>query len=75
MIEEKQVTLRKQTATEGSWLYQDDVQGNRVFAKSAMLGVHADPWLECSDADKQAWEEAHKPTEPEVQEAEVVDEQ
>ena len=75
MIEEKQVTLRRQTATEGSWLYQDDVQGNRVFAKSAMLGVYADPWLECSDADKQAWEEQHKPAKPEIQEAEVIDEQ
>ena len=58
MIEEKQVTLRKQTATEGSWLYLDDVQGNRVFAKSAMLGVYADPWLECSDAEKQEYEKA-----------------
>lgn len=76
MIEETQVTIRKQTAADGMWLYQDS-SNDRIFAKSVYLGKNADPWVECTDADKQAWEEEHRPEptpEPEVQEAEVIDE-
>lgn len=49
---------------DGNWLYQDDEQGNRQFTDSVALGKGADPWNECTDEEKTAWEEAHKP-EPE----------
>lgn len=32
----------------------------RNFAKSVYLGVTAEPWAECTNDEKLAWEEAHK---------------
>jgi hypothetical protein len=32
----------------------------RNFVKSVYLGNNAEPWSECTDAEKTAWEEAHK---------------
>lgn len=37
----------------------------RNFVKSVYLGNNAEPWEECSNEEKLAWEEAHKPEEPE----------
>nr|DAQ26900.1 MAG TPA: hypothetical protein [Caudoviricetes sp.] len=64
MIEEKQVTLRKQIAADGQWLYEDQPQDNRVFAKEVYLGATTEPWAECTDAERTEWEEAHKPIDP-----------
>ena len=36
----------------------------RQFVRSAYLGNNAEPWSECTDAEKTAWEEAHKEVEP-----------
>ena len=39
----------------------------RNFVKSVYLGNNAEPWHECTDEEKTAWEEEHKveePTEP-----------
>ena len=46
------------------WLYEVVSDTERNFAKSVYLGVNADPWLECTNEEKLAWEEAHKPVEP-----------
>lgn len=78
MITEQQVTIRTQTASDGNWLYQEQTDGSRIFTKSACLGAKAEPWPECTDEEKAAWEEAHKPAEQaanveDVQEAEVVE--
>lgn len=43
----------------------------RNFVKSVYLGNNAEPLSECTDAEKLAWEEAHKPEEQ--QEAEVLE--
>lgn len=32
----------------------------RQFVKSVYLGANADPWNECTDAEKTAWEQAHQ---------------
>jgi hypothetical protein len=32
----------------------------RNFVKSVYLGATAEPWAECTEAEKLAWEEAHK---------------
>ena len=65
-----------QRPSEGyDWLYEDRADDDRYFTTVVYRPEGTDPWLECSDADKQAWEEAHKPAKPEIQEAEVIDEQ
>ena len=37
----------------------------RNFVKSVYLGNNAEPWSECTEAEKTAWEEAHNQEEPE----------
>lgn len=32
----------------------------RQFVKSVYLGANADPWSECTDEEKVAWEQAHQ---------------
>ena len=44
----------------------------RNFVKSVYLGNNAEPWSECTNEEKLAWEEAHKPEEPQPLE-EVVE--
>ena len=62
MIEE--IILRKQTPTApNEWLYEDNQDG-RFFCKEVYLGKHAEPWAECTEAEKLAWEEAHTEVEP-----------
>lgn len=62
------VTMSKQTpSVEDNWLYQDDKNDNRTFSKCVYLPDGAEPWAECSEAEKQAWEEAHPIPEPEQQ--------
>ena len=54
MIEE--IILRKQTPTApNEWLYEDNQDG-RFFCKEVYLGKHAEPWHECTDADKAVYE-------------------
>ena len=36
----------------------------RQFVRSAYLGNNAEPWSECTDAEKTAWEAEHKEVEP-----------
>lgn len=56
---------RKQTPINpDNWLYQDQEENTRVFSKFIFLGVNASEWLECTNEEKLAWEEAHKPEEP-----------
>lgn len=90
MIQETQVTLRKQTPTApNEWLYKTTFEQRekevvnengdteivtenvevRSFHPSVYLGKDDTPYLECTNEEKLAWEEAHKPEEP--QEAEV----
>lgn len=52
------IELRNQIADEGHWLYQDQAEGFRYFTKKVYLGKNEEPWAECTDADKVAWEEA-----------------
>ena len=56
--------MKKQTTTEpNNWLYIEDNNG-RQFFKEAYLADAQTEYPECTDAEKQAWEEAHKPEEP-----------
>lgn len=55
---EKQIVLEDGT-TESTI---EEVE-TRNFVKSIYLGVTAEPWAECTGAEKLAWEEANKPEE------------
>ena len=56
--------MKKQTTSNpDNWLYMENEYG-RQFFKDAYLADNASEYPECIDAEKQAWEEAHKPEEP-----------
>lgn len=47
------------------WLYQDDNVNDKMVRTFASQVMNADDsWHECTDAEKQEWEEAHKPIDP-----------
>ena len=54
--------LRPQTPSAGyDWLYKDFEEDNRTFSKLIYLGVNDMPWVECTQAEREKWEEEHKP--------------
>ena len=56
--------MKKQTTSNpDNWLYMENEYGRQYF-KDAYLADNASEYPECTDAEKQAWEEAHKPEEP-----------
>ena len=61
-------TTRVQTPDEGfDWLYKDQEGEPRMFRHEVGLPPEAEPWGQCTDAEKVAWEEEHQP-EPESNE-------
>ena len=48
-------------SVESNWLYQDRGENDRYFTKLVYLGHNAEEWPECTDEEKTAWEEEHKP--------------
>lgn len=66
-------TIKKQTPKNSeNWLYNDGTSG-RTFSKVVYLPSTAEYWQECTDAEKQAWEEAHKPEEPQQAEEQATE--
>ena len=56
------MALRIQRPTEGyDWLYQDRGENDRYFTTFVYLGKNEPEWAQCTDAEKQEWEEEHKP--------------
>ena len=65
--------MKKQTTSiPDNWLYLENEYG-RQFFKDAYLADNASEYPECSDAEKQAWEEAHKPEEPQQAEEQATE--
>jgi hypothetical protein len=59
------MALRIQTPTSpNEWCYQDQGENFRYFTQRVFLGKNEQQWAECTNEEKQAWEEAHKPEEP-----------
>lgn len=57
---------RVEFADEGNWLYKDLSETERVFTDYVYLGDGAEPWAECTTAEKEAWEREHpQPEQPE----------
>lgn len=53
--------MKTQTAQDGNWLYQDQGENYRYFTKEIYLPDDAELWAECTNEEKEAWEEEHKP--------------
>ena len=71
MIEEITLTKRVQTPTPpNEWCYQDQGENYRYFTKRVLLGKDAEPWPECTAADRDQWEQSHPQPEPEPVEPE-----
>lgn len=66
--EEDSMALRIQRPTEGfDWLYQDREENDRYFTDMVILGKHEPEWQQCTQADREQWEEEHPtPESPEV---------
>lgn len=61
----KETTITILKAEDGMWLYQDDnVNGKTVRTFASQVMNADDSWHECTDVEKQEWEEAHKPADP-----------
>lgn len=48
--------VRKQTASQNNWLYQEQDGGKLLFRKSIHLGITAPMWAECTNEEKIKWE-------------------
>lgn len=61
-INEKQVTLRYLTPSEGMWLTQANETENRVFSEQVILGINDSPdnWREATEIEKLEWEAEEK---------------
>lgn len=60
--------MNKQVVSEPTrWLYKDNGE-YRLFCK-AVYHANSEVWPECNDAEKTEWERAHRPQEPEREEA------
>ena len=62
----------EQRASIGNWLYDAKSENERDFFLVAFIPNDKQPYHECTDEEKLAWEEAHKPEEPQPLE-EVVE--
>lgn len=72
----KETTITILKAEDGMWLYHDDNVNDKVVRTFASQVMNADDsWHECTDAEKEEWEEAHKPIDqpepPQVEDTQV----
>ena len=58
---------RNEYSDEGKWLYQERGENDRYFTTFVWLGKDENPWPECSNEEREQWEDEHKhePLEPE----------
>jgi hypothetical protein len=74
MIQEITLTKRVQTPTPpNEWCYQDQGENFRYFTKKVILGANAEPWAECTEADRLAYEAEWAATHPETDTTAVVE--
>lgn len=43
------------------WLYQDQEDGIRIFSDCVIRPQDSPAWAECTQAEREKWEEEHKP--------------
>lgn len=49
----------EQIASEGHWLYTDLTRDDCVFAKKILRNPNSQPWAECTNEEKEQWEQEH----------------
>lgn len=55
------MALKIQKPTEGyDWLYQDRGENDRYFTDMVFLGKHEPEWSQCTQSEREEWEEEHK---------------
>lgn len=59
MIIEKDGLRIQRSIIETNWLYIDD-KDTRIFVKEASLGKEAEALPECTNEEKELWEEQHR---------------
>ena len=52
---------KRQYAKDGHWLYQDQEDGTRIFTDYIIAPENAAGWPECTDEEKERWEQEHNP--------------
>ena len=68
------MTKRVQTPTPpNEWCYQDQGEDFRYFTKRVLLGKNEQPWAECTESDRLAYEEEWAEQHPEEGDAAVVE--
>ena len=55
-----------------NWLHNNS-EKDRIFSKSICRPENTPAWPECTDAEKQAWEESHRPDEPQQAEEQATE--
>lgn len=57
--------IRKQEpSSPDNWLHDGVNSWQRLFRKLVYLGKDAEPWAECTTAEKISWEKSHPQPEP-----------
>jgi len=47
------------------WLYKDISENERWFSDEICRPKDSEPWLECTNSEKEQWESEHQPKEEE----------
>lgn len=55
--------IKQEPKIKGNWLFHDEPDGSRLFSDYILIEEDNQLWLECTNDEKLAWEEAHKPEE------------
>jgi hypothetical protein len=48
------------------WLYKDISEEERWFSDEICRPIGSEPWLECTQAEREKWESEHKPEPEEI---------
>ena len=57
-------SIRQYPTPPNEWLHDGAQDHTRIFTDYVIRNVDSEPWNECTNEEKLAWEEAHKPEEP-----------
>jgi hypothetical protein len=52
--------IKQEPKIKGNWLFHDEPNGSRLFSDYILIEEGYQLWLECTNEEKLAWEEAHK---------------
>lgn len=64
------IIIRKQTPTEGMWLYRFDEQANTyIISKQVYLGKNDNEWSECTEEEKITFEAHNAKLQEELEKA------